>query len=65
MLVANYQTKKDLKVSLGKLLNFTETSFFGEEFKSNGKFCVVGPSATNRKWYAEVTMENDRIAKVS
>ena len=64
MLVANYPTKKKLKASKGKPLRHTETSLFGPEYRDNGKFCVVGPSAYNRKWYAEITMEDGRIARV-
>jgi hypothetical protein len=65
MLVANYPYKKDLKNQIGKQLNYTETSMFGPEYKPNGSFCVVGPRATERKWYAKVTMENGLIKKVS
>lgn len=65
MLVANYKTKKELKSSLGKSLLYTETSIFGKEYYENGTFCVVGPSAYDRKWYAEVTMKDDKISKVS
>ena len=62
---ANYKTKKALKESIGKPLKFVETSMFGEEYKSNGTFAVVGPDAyTNRKWYATITMEDDIIKKV-
>lgn len=64
MMAANYKTKKQLKESVGKQLRFTETSCFGAEYKSNGEFCVVGPSAYERKWYATVTMENDLIKSV-
>ena len=64
MLVANYKTKKDLKSNVGKQLLYTETSMFGAEFNPNGKFCIVGPSAYNRKFYAEVTMQNNLIKKV-
>ena len=63
---AKYKTKKALKESVGRELRYVETSLFGEEFKENGKFCVVGPYAyTSRKWYAEVTMENGKIKKVT
>lgn len=63
---ATYKTKKELKENVGKSLRYVETSMFGAEYKPNGKFCVVGPCAhTNRKWYAEVTMENGLIKKVS
>lgn len=65
MLAANYPTKKALKESVGQSLRYTETSFFGEEYKADGHFAVVGPSPTQRKWYAEVTMQNGKIAKVS
>ena len=64
-LVARYKFKKQLKESAGKSLRFQETSIFGNEYKSDGKFAVVGPEAYQRNWYAEVTMANDVIKKVS
>ena len=64
MLGAIYPTKKALKESVGKPLRYEETSFFGEEFKTDGKFCVVGPSPRVRKWFATVTMKNGLIEKV-
>lgn len=60
-----YKTKKDLKASIGKPLGYTETSMFGPEYKANGQFAVVGPSAYERKWFASVTMVDGKIAKVS
>ncbi|VVC05176.1 Uncharacterised protein [uncultured archaeon] len=65
MMAALYPTKKALKNSIGKSLNYMETSMFGAEYRSNGKFAVVGPTPLNRKWYAEVEMENGKIKKVS
>lgn len=65
MLVANYKTKKLLKSQVGQSLRYTETSMFGAEYRDNGKFCVVGPSAYERKWYAEVWMKNGKIEKVA
>jgi len=65
MMGARYKTKKDLKAAIGQPLRYEETSFFGPEYKESGKFCVVGPSPRERKWYAEVTMQNGLIAKVS
>lgn len=66
MLGAYYKTKKDLKASIGSELNYQETSMFGNEYDGNGTFCVVGPDPyRNRKWYARVTMSNDKIVKVS
>lgn len=65
MMGASYKTKKALKESVGKELRYVETSMFGEEYDDNGTFCVVGPCAhTNRKWYAQVTMEDGKIKKV-
>jgi hypothetical protein len=60
-----YKTKKILKEAVGKPLRYTETSMFGNEYKANGKFAVVGPSATERKWFAEVEMSNGIIKKVT
>ena len=65
MMGANYPTKKALKASIGKRLRYVETSMFGEEYKPDGTFCMVGPSPTIRKWYAQVTMADGLIAKVS
>jgi hypothetical protein len=63
MLQAIYPTKKALKESIGKRLNYRETSIFGIEYVPTGKFCVAdgGPA---RKWFAEVWMDNGLIAKV-
>lgn len=65
MMAAGYKTKKDLKAAIGQSLRYTETSFFGPEYRDNGTFCVVGPSAQERKWFASVTMKEGKIAKVS
>ena len=62
---SGYKAKKDLKAAVGSALRYNETSMFGPEYKSNGKFCVVGPSAYERKWFAEVTMSEGKIAKVT
>lgn len=65
MMGANYKTKKALKASIGKRLDYEETSMFGAEYQPDGSFSVVGPSPYNRKWYARVTMAGGRIVKVS
>ena len=65
MMGATYKTKKELKTQVGKPLRYVETSIFGEEYTPNGRFCVVGPSPYVRKWYAEVTMKDDLIMKVT
>lgn len=64
MLVALYPSKRKLKDALGENLNYQETSLFGSEYQSTGTLYVVGPTATNRKWYAQVTMFHDKIVKV-
>lgn len=64
MLVATYPTKKALKSAIGSPLSYQETSLFGAEYSDNGKFCVVGPGAYQRKWFAEVTMQDGKIARV-
>jgi hypothetical protein len=65
MLVATYETKKDLKASVGKPLRYEETSLHGLEYRENGSFAVVGPGAYRRKWFAQVTMADGKIKKVT
>ena len=64
MLGAIYKSKKELKENKGKRLSYIETSIFGPEYKTDGKFTVVGPSPSSRKWYAMVTMEGGLIKSV-
>lgn len=64
MMGASYKTKKELKEHIGKPLRYIETSMFGDEYKDTGSFCVVGPSPTSRKWFAEVTMQDGLIKAV-
>ncbi len=61
----SYKTKKDLKAAIGRTFRYSETSMFGPEFKMDGVNVVVGPSAYERKWYAQVTCEGGIIKKVS
>ena len=63
MLQAVYPSKKALKESIGQALKYRETSFFGLEYVSNGKFCVADYSP-KRKWFAQVTMKDNKIFKV-
>ena len=65
MMAATYPTKKALKESVGSELHYVETSMFGPEYKANGSFAVVGPAPYQRKWFAQVTMVDGLIAKVS
>jgi len=71
MMVMNYNSKKELRDSIGQPLDYTETSMFGLEYQSNGTFCGSNrpqlPEFGNsgREFFAEVTMENDLILKVN
>ena len=65
MMAAYYPTKKALKLAVGQSLNYGETSMFGAEYKPNGSFCVVGPSEYKRTWFANVTMADGKIVKVT
>lgn len=58
----HYPTKKALKEAVGQRLRYSETSIFGPEYKSNGTFAVTDPT---HKWFAQVTMVDGKIAKVS
>ena len=65
MMGASYKTKKALKENVGRPLRYEETSMFGPEYRDNGSFCVVGPSPYERKWFAQVTIKDGLISKVS
>ena len=58
----NYKTKKELKNNIGSKLDYTETSFFGDEYKDNGT--VIGCDV-KRKFFAKITIENNIIKQVS
>ena len=67
MMILNYESKKELKTKIGKELDYTETSMFGKEYKSNGCFAGCNrPHITGykREFFAEVTMQNDKIVSV-
>ena len=69
MLILNYKSKKELREQIGRHLDYTETSMFGPEYKSDG--VIVGsnrPHTTNnegREFFAEVTLKNNLIKKVN
>jgi len=65
MIAFDYRTKKALKASIGQELQYIETSIFGPEYVENGTLTGVGPSPYERKWFARVTMQGGKIAKVS
>jgi len=64
----NYKSKKEMKEKIGNHLDYTETSMFGEEYRSNGTF--VGSNRRHitgikgREFFAEVVMRDDKIASV-
>ena len=67
MMLLNYKSKKVLKENVGQPLRYTETSLFGAEYLSTGKFVGANrPHITGmgREFFAEVTMVDGLIAKV-
>tara|TARA_R110002012_G_scaffold274215_1_gene460413 strand:+ start:262 stop:456 length:195 start_codon:yes stop_codon:yes gene_type:complete len=60
--ILHYKTKKELKQNIGQPLNYTETSIFGAEYKSNGT--VIGTNHPKRSWFSKITIENDLIKRV-
>ena len=67
MIVFNYPSKKVLKENIGKPLNYIETSMFGEEYVLNGMLTGANrPHITGigREFFAQVTMQDGKIAKV-
>ena len=68
MSVYDCKTKTDLKAKVGTraAILLQETSEFGPEYKGPGEYPVVGPSPTERKWFAKVTVGADgRVAKIT
>ena len=69
MMIFNYESKKQMKECIGQPLRYTETSFFGNEYKSNGTFAGCNrpslPEGTGtREFFAEATMQDDKILNV-
>lgn len=63
-----YPTKKALKAAIGERLRYRETSLLGPEYKSDGTIAVVNrPHLTGmgREFYAQVTMADNKISKVT
>jgi len=56
-----YETKKELKENVGNELEYIETSFFGEEYKSTG---TITGCNKKRSWFANVIMQDDKIIQV-
>mgnify|MGYP003138362669 CR=1 FL=1 len=67
LLVTGYRFKKDLKNAIGQRLKYRETSFHGNEYRSDGKFVVVRRPhlmGGGTEWFASIEMERDRIVSV-
>ena len=67
-MIVHYQTKKDLKAAVGQPLKYSETSIFGEEYRSNGTFTVARRphlQGGGREFWALVTMKDGLIYKVA
>jgi len=68
ILVHGYATKADLRASIGKPLNYEETSVFGTEYRANGSFAVASrprlSRGAKREFFARVTMHNDLITRI-
>ena len=67
MMILNYESKKVLRESIGKSLNYTETSVFGNEYLPDGSYCGCNrPQLTGykREFFANVTMQDGLISVV-
>ena len=74
MMILNYKSKKQLKENIGQKLDYTETSFFGEEFRADGNFMGCNRPYSpeypkfelrkGREFFAQVFMENGLIIKI-
>lgn len=65
MLIARYRTKARLEDSIGQTFRYQETSMFRPEAKPNTMLSVVGPSIHNRRWYAQVWLDdNMKVVRV-
>lgn len=74
MLLFNYTSKKQMQEAIGQTLDYTETSFFGPEYKDNGVLTGSNrPILTGitdnkgkkaREFFAQVTMKDGKIFSV-
>jgi len=67
MIIFNYKSKKELKESIGKRLDYIETSMFGSEYVGNGTMTGANrPHVTGkgREFFANVTMQDGLIVGV-
>ena len=68
MIILYYKSKRELLKNIGNYLDYTETSLFGLQYKSNGEFLGCNrPTLTGirgQEFFAKVTMKDDRISRV-
>lgn len=67
MIILKYDSKKQLKESIGKPLRYIETSLFGPEYRPDGILAGANrPHITGRgrEFFANVTMEKGLIKGV-
>lgn len=69
MMIVFYPSKKALKESIGQELKYQETSIFGPEYKTTGKFVASNrPQITGikgREFFAAIEMKDNKIIKVA
>jgi hypothetical protein len=59
-----FKTKKELKSFIGQTVACIVPRFGGDDYVDNYNGAIVGPGPYNRKWYAEVVIENNILKKV-
>lgn len=59
-----FKTKKELKSFIGQTVATIVPRFGGDDYVDNYVGAIVGPGPYNRKWYAEVVVENCILKKV-
>tara|TARA_B110000211_G_scaffold141218_1_gene161348 strand:+ start:662 stop:868 length:207 start_codon:yes stop_codon:yes gene_type:complete len=67
MIIFNYKSKKELKESIGKRLDYIETSMFGPEYVGTGTMTGANrPHITGkgREFFASVSMQDGLIMEV-
>ena len=68
MMLLLYNSKKELKASVGQPLKYRETSRFGPEYQSDGSFTGARRphlQGGGREFFAKVTMKDGLIKAIS
>ena len=78
--IRGFKTKKELKAAAAQYIpankdggsraigvrpSFIETSIFGNEYRGDGEYTIVGPDPYDRRWYATITVKDGLISKVT